>query len=68
MARANMGARANMRRRVLSPQGVVAAGSVHRQHERKMSPDTLAVVRPRGVPERLAVDQRRPNPEFVLGL
>ena len=29
---------------------------------------SLAVVRPRGVPERLAVYQRRPNPDFVLGL
>ena len=48
--------------------GVVTAGRVHRQHERKVSPDSLAVVRPRGVPERLAVYQRRPNPDFVLGL
>ena len=50
------------------PAGVVAAGSVHGEHEGKVGPNSLAVVRPRCVPERLAVDQRRPNPEFVLGL
>ena len=46
---------------------IVTAGGIHRKHKGEMSPNSLPIVRPRGVPERLAVDKRCPNTELVLG-